>query len=115
MLGALGALPACGTEEDTRPAEFEYIVQTVLAPACGTPACHSSSIKAAGFALDTVDATREAIADEALVIPGEPEASSLLYVMTGNADERMPPDGPLPDADIELIRSWIAAGAEGAL
>ena len=113
MLGALGALPACGAEQDDRPAELDYIVQTILAPACGTPACHSSSIQTAGFALDTIDATRQAIADKGLVIAGEPESSSLLYVMTGDTEERMPPDGPLPDADIEFIRAWIAAGAEG--
>ena len=31
--------------------------------------------------------------------------------MRGRGSIRMPPDVPLPEADIMLIQNWIAAGA----
>jgi hypothetical protein len=105
----------CGVEQDDRPLDLQYIVTTILAPSCGTAACHSSRIKVAGVAFDTLAATREAFDSDALVIEGEPEASGLYFLLVGatEPDERMPKDAPLPDADIELIRRWIAEGAEG--
>jgi Planctomycete cytochrome C len=114
-LGAMLAAGGCGVEEDERPLDLQYIVTTILAPSCGTAACHSSRIKTAGVAFDTLEATREAFNSDALVIEGEPDASGLYFLLVGETepDERMPKDAPLPDADIELIRRWIAAGAEG--
>ena len=107
---------ACGVEEDTRPLDLQYIVTTILRPSCGTAACHSSRIQTGGIAFDTLEATRAAFNSASLVIEGEPEASGLYFVLIGpveETDERMPRDAPLPDADIELIRRWIAEGAEG--
>ena len=40
-----------------------------------------------------------------------PDASALLYLMRGQGSLRMPPDAPLPEADIGLIDNWIKAGA----
>jgi hypothetical protein len=45
------------------------------------------------------------------VIPGQPEASLLLRRLRGEGARRMPPDEPLPRADIELIERWIREGA----
>ena len=45
------------------------------------------------------------------VVPGDPDASKLVHMLRGDETERMPPDAPLPDADIELIERWIRAGA----
>lgn len=114
-LGAMLAAGGCGVEEDDRPLDLQYIVTTILAPSCGTAACHSSRIQAAGVAFDTLEATRAAFDSDSLVIEGEPEASGLYFVLVGatEPDERMPKDAPLPDADIELIRRWIADGARG--
>jgi hypothetical protein len=50
---------------------------------------------------------------ETLVMPGRPE-SSLLYlkVTRPSCGSRMPPNGPaLPQASIDLIKSWIDEGA----
>ncbi len=38
--------------------------------------------------------------------------SPLLYLLNGEGALRMPPDGPLPQADIDLIDRWIKAGAK---
>ena len=101
---------ACGTTPDDRPATFEYITLEVLAPSCGTVACHSTSTKIGGFAFDTLDAAHPSL--RALVAAGQPDASRLNDVITSSR-KRMPPDAPLADEDIALIRTWITAGAPG--
>jgi len=107
LLAAL--LAACGTTDD-RPQTFEYITLEVLAPACGTVACHSSSSRVAGYELDTLAGARTSL--QRLVTRGQPDASRLYDVLAGTG-KLMPPDAPIADPDIELIRSWIVAGAPG--
>jgi hypothetical protein len=46
------------------------------------------------------------------VEPGSAEDSVLYRVIIGD-DPDMPPEGPLPEPDIALIRAWIDGGAEG--
>jgi hypothetical protein len=48
------------------------------------------------------------------VVPGQPEQSLLLSKLMGaTCGDRMPLGGdPLPAAQLEMIRSWIAAGAK---
>lgn len=107
-------LMSCADTVDDRPAELPYLVDAILRPGCGTAACHSSLSQAGGLAFDTLEATRDAIAQERnLVVAGDPELSKLVRVLVGDA-VRMPPDAPLPDADVALIRAWIEAGAMGA-
>ena len=44
------------------------------------------------------------------MLPGDTtESSALLYLMNGQGSLRMPPDAPLPGADIDLISRWITA------
>ena len=51
-----------------------------------------------------------------LVVPGKPEESGLYLALTDEDEkERMPPKAKgfewLPEADVEIIRLWIEAGA----
>jgi len=104
------ATVACGTTQDDRPATFEYITLEVLAPSCGTVACHSTTTKTEGYAFDTLDAARASL--RRLVAPGQPDGSLINDVLTSSR-KRMPPDAPLADEDIALIQKWITAGAQG--
>ncbi len=51
--------------------------------------------------------------ERVVLIPGNPQASEIWRRIEGLADPRMPFDGPpyLSDAEIALIRDWIANGA----
>ena len=100
----------CASGPDTRPQTFEYITLEVLSPACALVACHSTSTRVAGYAFDTLSASRESL--RSLVTPGHPEQSEL-YQIISTPREVMPPDAPLATEDIDLIRSWILAGAPG--
>ncbi|MFB6263153.1 MAG: hypothetical protein ABEL76_05930 [Bradymonadaceae bacterium] len=46
-----------------------------------------------------------------LVDPGRPQNSAIYLRLTGDRTPRMPLGDPLPDAEIKLVRNWIAGGA----
>ena len=104
------AMLGCGTSPDSRPQTFEYITLEVLSPSCALVACHSTCTRVDGFAFDTLAASREAL--QVLVTPGNPDQSEL-YQVISSSRKVMPPDAPMATEDIDLIRSWILAGAPG--
>ncbi len=115
----------CGEEEDPRPARWSYIYPTLIQPACNTSGCHAKHTATFGFQLDTPEGAyidlvggmfsgpNQPFPPQSYVKPGRPDESRLLYLLRGdNVAYRMPPDGPLPEADIALIEKWILAGAK---
>jgi len=46
-----------------------------------------------------------------LVTPYDPEGSRVVNMLRARNAPRMPPDRPLPEADIELVERWILNGA----
>jgi hypothetical protein len=124
LIGALLA-GACGAADD-RPRTLEYITDTILAPTCANAECHSAFKQQVGDQFDTVDAARRSIVSNGLVHAddaADPSASLLIQSLTvgapsilspGSGNVRMPYDGPMPDADVELIKAWIGDGAPGA-
>jgi Planctomycete cytochrome C len=79
-------------------------------PNCATSSCHSSLAETAGLSLDDPDDSYAELRSRRFVVPGDP-SSTLLSLLEGEERRRMPPDAPLPAADIELVRLWIEAGA----
>jgi hypothetical protein len=131
-LAGLGLAGAFGCED--RPATWVYISAGIVQPACATSRCHVHSSAAAGLQLDTVEggylalvgapppqnsvpplppATPPATPPMSAhhVVPGHPESSVLMFRLRGQGVRKMPPDEPLPDADLELIERWILEGA----
>lgn len=106
------ALAGCNQTDNDRPATLAYVTAAILQPYCSQNVCHSSYAKEKGYAFDTVDAARESITTYSLVSAGDPEGS-LLYNVLIRTNKRMPYDAPLPNKDIELIRTWIENGADG--
>jgi hypothetical protein len=113
----------CDTPDD-RPARWGYVHTAIVEPACATSACHSKLASQAGIDLSTDDAayvflTGRVCGAPALpgdpvgnfVRPGHPESSELMYLLRGEAGAIMPPDVPLPDAEIAIIERWILEGA----
>lgn len=95
------AFVACGGD-DERPASWSYIHAAIIVPNCATSGCHSSLNKTRGLSFIDRDEARS-------IFIGWPVEISLLDG-TRPDKPRMPPDQPLPQADIELIRRWIDAG-----
>ncbi len=115
---ACAALGACEDVED-RPATWSYIHATIIEPNCTSSNCHTNISQAAGISFDDPDEGYSALAGVAcgggmandLVVAGQPELSKLMYLLRGEEVFPMPPDVPLPDAEVELIQRWIQEGA----
>jgi hypothetical protein len=120
LAGALAAA-GCADTTDERPATFEYVVNAVLAPSCGTATCHNAMTRREGYAFDTIAGARASMLKDLVpiggAVPDEVEFTKLHLVLTvDTGDEfntRMPIDSPLPQADIDLIDRWIGEGAVG--
>jgi hypothetical protein len=100
------ALAGCGTGDD-RPATLEVVSLEILAPSCGAVQCHSTTTRLEGLAFDTLDAAKESL-NELGVSAGN--GGELVEVIDDNV---MPPDSPMFENDVVLIKRWIADGAVG--
>jgi hypothetical protein len=97
----------CSTASANEPPDFVRNVLPLLQTRCLE--CHSSSDKSGG--LDLEAGLIQGGHSGAVVVPGQPDESLLLRLVT---DGTMPPDKSsrlLPE-EIETLRSWIATGAK---
>ncbi|MCA9123599.1 MAG: PSD1 domain-containing protein [Planctomycetaceae bacterium] len=93
------------------PVSFEQQILPLLERRCSK--CHHEKEQSGGLDLTRMRTMRRG-GDElgAAVVPGDPDASPLIQVLTGVKKPAMPEGAdPLPDEDIELLRRWIAEGA----
>lgn len=61
--------------------------------------------------LEDVDGAYEFLLSRNFVIPGDAEFSGLMPLLEARERIYMPPDAPLPQADVDWIRDWILEGA----
>ena len=108
---AVFAGAGCGEGGDDRPAKWSIIAATIMEPSCATVNCHSAITQRAGVDLHAREIGYYTLINGYYVIPGSPDQSAVISLMNAVGSLRMPPDVPLPDADIALIERWIAVGA----
>ncbi len=103
----------------TPAAEVDFLrdVRPILSSHCFK--CHGpdESTRKSGLRLDVREAALKAAKSGAVpIIPNRPESSELVKrVLTGDEDELMPPPSakhPLTSAQQEILRKWVAEGAE---
>lgn len=110
--------------------DFATMQSEVFNRSCVQAACHDAATRQGNLDLTAAASYVNLVGTEPQnpvardagllrVTPGSPEASFLLRKLTGDLEPGegapMPLLGsPLPPAQIELIRSWIAAGAPPA-
>lgn len=109
-LAPLALATACTGDPAERPATWSYLHAAIVAPSCATSSCHTARVQTAGVALDEAGAAYDALIERRFVVPGDP-SSALMPLLEGDERRLMPPDAPLPAADVELIRIWIEEGA----
>jgi len=129
-------LSGCGI--DSRPAEWDYISPVIMQPNCATASCHSRGAAVAGLDFSDVDRGYTSLTGlkvwivdptgtdgcmtisgttvcqrnfRPMVTPYNPGQSRLVNMLRARDAPRMPPDRPLPEADIELVERWIRNGA----
>ena len=92
--------------------DFKSEIEPLFAKHCVE--CHGPKKQKSSYRLDRAKA---ALTGGDLhspnIVPGKPDDSPLLrFLVSSDADERMPPKGNrVPPDDIEKIRAWIAEGA----
>ena len=116
MLSALGAVVGggCAASTDERPADFDTVVTQILRPGCATASCHDAATRAERLDFSAFGVWGASVDRRGLVPVGgtdTPDETQLIYILTTSGEKRMPVDGPLPDADLDLIRTWIVDGA----
>lgn len=120
-------LPVIGVgcaELEDRPADFTYVHAAIIEPSCTTSNCHSDLAATAGVDLSDREGAYVVLTGHVCggqdllglpprnyVDPGAPETSMLMHLLRGKAVRPMPPNTPLPPADIELVERWILEGA----
>jgi len=100
---------------ETSAVEFERDVKPILEHNCVS--CHREDNDKGDVRLDTKSAT---LAGDDVLVPGDPEASSLYWTTTLPQDDElfMPPikneekDYPLTDHEKKVLKQWILDGAD---
>lgn len=109
-LCVLLAVPFVGSAQDV---DFARDVKPLLAKRCYS--CHGPETGEGGLHLHKHDAALAELDSGAhAIVPGKPDESELITrVRAEDEFMRMPPEGkPLSAAEIDLLRNWIADGAE---
>jgi len=104
-LATLFALPA--TAQST--VSFSNQVQPILEARCIK--CHGEKMQMAKLDLRTREAALRGGEKGPSIIPHKPEISSLYRKVAGLEKPLMPMDGKLSDAEIGILKDWIAQGA----
>src|SRR5213594_1440783 len=97
--------------------DFDAEVRPILAEHCFE--CHGPDKAKGGLNLTTREgATAQLKSGSVAIVPGKLQASEFVRrIETADPDDRMPPDDktPLKPREIEVLKRWIASGAEYAL
>jgi mono/diheme cytochrome c family protein len=89
-----------------KASRFSQDVLPILEENCRV--CHGSL---GGWNSDTYRAVMTTGNNAPVVIPGDPDESLLVQLLTDPVTRTMPPSGMLPEREIQLIIDWIAGGA----
>jgi hypothetical protein len=111
-MNALVAALLLGTLAQDGAPSFSHDVAPLLVQRCAS--CHGGAKHKGRYSLESFDSLVKPGESGLLpLVPGEPDASHLLALVRSDDElERMPYEGdPLPAAEIEVLRAWVAAGA----
>jgi uncharacterized protein DUF1549/uncharacterized protein DUF1553/cytochrome c len=91
---------------------FEKKIRPLLATRCYECHAHDKAGDSGQLAVDSRTALLKGGDRGPIIVAGKPDESLLLKaVKYGDPKLQMPPEGKLPDAEIELLTKWIADGA----
>ena len=114
---SLSVLPASHAAADDR-VDFNRDIRPIFSDRCLT--CHGpdEAERVSDLRLDHESGSRIDLGGYAAIVPGDPGSSELLVrLTTDDPDLRMPPEGkgiPLNNQVVDMVRRWIAEGADYA-
>jgi hypothetical protein len=121
MVSAGLVCAACTPPELTdQEANFERVAP-ILSERCGIDGCHGDPANGNFMIPDGQEASIEDVrasledmetsTQSPLIVAGAPDESAIYQRLVAEPPELMPPNDPLNERDIELIRRWIEEGA----
>ena len=109
VAGGIAVLQPAAAQDQAAPPNYAEHVQAIFREHCF--ACHSQDEAKSDLALDSYAAVMRGGASGAVIEPGEPEASRLWKLVSHKEEPHMPPEqDKLPEAQLAVIRAWIAGG-----
>ena len=105
-LAVWAALPAVAEEPD-----FSDSILPIVEAKC--VACHPASGGQAGLSLTSKAGILRGGSSGPAIVPGKPAESLLMRKVSGEKPEMPPVGEPLSAEEVDLVRSWIAGGAQG--
>ncbi len=116
VLAVLGAwswetatLLAADAPSAEHEAFFEKEIRPILIARCFE--CHAGEVKKGGVLLDSRDVLVKDVDAGPVLVPGKPEESRFLEVLTHTDAVKMPPAGKLPADEIAKLTEWVRQGA----
>jgi ankyrin repeat protein len=104
-------LAATEASAQNQPVDYERDVQPILAANCF--GCHGPRQQQSGLRLDLRQNALRGGDYGVVIVPGAAADSKLIKRLIGpEAGVQMPPTGPLPQHEIDVLRAWIDAGAD---
>ena len=88
---------------------FETHVRPLLVEQC--VGCHGPNKQRAGLRLDTADGLKKGADDGPVVVPSDPEKSSLIKAVRRKGDYPMPPEKPMTAEQVAILEAWVKGGA----
>ncbi len=104
-----GGAPAPPPARPSPAVFFETRVRPVLAERCF--ACHAERVQLSGLRLDSREAILKGGKGGPAVVPGSPEKSPLVEVLSYHGKLKMPPAGKLKADEIAALTDWVRMGA----
>ena len=72
--------------------------------------CHSRKVRSSGLSLESRKDALGGGSRGPAIVPGEPDKSRLIQVLSYRGELKMPLGGKLPDSEIETLRRWVELG-----
>lgn len=113
LLGLVAGVSQAAEMPEEKAPDYTRDVAPILTKYC--TGCHNQDDQAGELLLDSYTHLRGGGTSGPAVLPGQPQSSRLLRVITGQSEPKMPPDdmkGP-NQQEVNLLTGWIASGAHG--
>ena len=96
------------SDRNKNQAFFENQVRPLLLERCVD--CHGADIAESDLRLDSRDRILQGGISGTAAIAGDIGASRIIQAVTGDGLERMPPDEPLTEREVAILKRWIRIG-----
>ena len=111
-VSTVGLCVTNGVADEASIPGYSKDVAPILRKYCA--GCHNDSDREGDLSLESFASMQKGTEDGPALLAGDPEASKLYRVLSGNEPAMPPEDEPqLSEEQIAVIRRWIEAGAKG--